>query len=110
MRPTRGNLKQHATPLLAQWLIHATKRRSSVTYGEAARRLEIDFEFDTIFPPRMGIPAGVLMYRILEVQSDCPLLNILLVRQSDGMPGEGAGPFMADYLGQPRLARPGYPD
>ena len=110
MQATSDNLKRHAAPPLAQWLIHAAKRRSSVTYGEAARRLENDFEFETIFPTRMGIPAGALMYRILEVQPDCPLLNILLVRQGDGMPGEGAGPFMADYLGQPRLARPGYRD
>ena len=58
MRSTRDNLKQHAAPPLAQWLIHVAKRRSSVTYGEAARRLEIEFEFDTIFPTRMGIPAG----------------------------------------------------
>ena len=110
MRATPDNLKQYAAAPLAQWLIHAAKIRSSVTYGEAKRRLEMDFEFDTIFPTRMGIPAGALMYRILEAQQDCPLLNILLVRQGDGMPGEGAGPFMADYLGQPRLARPGYRD
>lgn len=110
MRATRANLTQHAARPLAQWVIHAAKRRSSVTYGEAARRLEIEFEFDNISPTRMGIPAGALMYRILEVQPDCPLLNILLVRQGDGMPGEGAGPFMTDYLGEPRLARLGYRD
>ena len=71
MRAIRGNLKQRAAPPLAQWLIHAARRRSSVTYGEAARRLEI--EFDKVFPTRMGIPAGALMHRILEVQLDCPL-------------------------------------
>ena len=110
MRATPDNLKRHASAPLAQWLIHAAKRRSTVTYGEAKRRLEIEHEFDTIFPTRMGAPAGGLMYRLLEVRPDCPLVNILLVRQGDGMPGEGAGPFMADYLGQPRLARPGYRD
>ena len=108
MRATADNLKQHASAPLAQWLIHAAKRRSSVTYGEAKRRLETEFEFDTIFPIMMGIPAGALMRRILEIQPDCPLLNILLVRQKDCMPGEGAGPFMANYLEQPRLAKPGY--
>ena len=108
MRATADNLKQHASVPLAQWLIHAAKRRSSVTYGEAKRRLETEFEFDTIFPIMMGIPAGALMCRILEIQPDCPLLNILLVRQKDCMPGEGAGPFMANYLEQPRLAKPGY--
>ena len=110
MRATTDNLKHHASAPLAQWLIHAAKRRSSVTYGEAKRRLETEFEFDTIFPTRIGIPAGALMYRILKIQPDCPLLNILLVRQSDCMPGEGAGPFMADYLEKPRLAKTGYRD
>ena len=110
MRATPDNLKRHASAPLAQWLIYAAKRRSSVTYGEAKRRLETEFEFDTIFPTSMGIPAGALMYRILEIQPDCPLLNILLVRQRDCMPGEGAGPFMADYLEQPSLAKSGYRD
>ena len=58
----------------------------------------------------MGIPAGELMYRILDVRPHCPLLNILPVRQEDRMPGEGAGPFMADYLGDRRLKSPGYRD
>ena len=110
MRATDDNLRQHATAPLAQWLIHAAKRRSSVTYGEAKRRLESEFEFDAVFTTRVGFPAGVLMGRILEVLPDCPLLNILLVRQGDGMPGEGAGSFMADYLGRPELATPGYRD
>ena len=110
MQATRENLQQHAAPPLTQWLIDAAKRRSSLTYGEAKRRLEIDIDFDTIFSSMMGVPAGALMNRILHVRSDCPLLNILLVRQGDGMPGDGAGPFMADYLGRPELARDGYRD
>ena len=52
----------------------------------------------------MGVPAGELMYRIQDVMPDCPLLNVLLVQQGDKMPSEGAGPFMADYLDDPRLA------
>ena len=110
MQATRENLRQHAAPPLTQWLIHAAKRRSSLTYGEAKRRLETEIGFDTIFSSMMGVPAGALMNRILHVRSDCPLLNILLVRQGDGMPGPGAGSFMADYLGRPRLARHGYRD
>ena len=110
MQATRDNLRQHAAPPLTQWLIHAAKRRSSLTYGEAKRRLETELDFDTIFPPMMGVPAGALMNRILRVRSDCPLLNILLVRQRDAMPGDGAGSFMADYLGRPRLATDGYRD
>ena len=110
MRATRENLRQHAAPPLTQWLIQAAKQRSSITYGNAKRQLESEIGFNTIFSSRMGMPAGVLMIRILNVRPDCPLLNILLVRQADGMPGPGAGPFMADYLGNRRLASPGFRD
>ena len=110
MRPTKENLKEHAAQPLAQWLIHAARRRSSITYGEAKLRLEREIGFSTIFPTTMGVPAGNLMYSMQDVRPDCPLLNILLVRQEDRMPGEGAGPFMADYLGDRRLASPGFRD
>ena len=106
MRGTRENLKAHAVRPLTQWLIHAAKRRTWMTYGEAKRRLETEAGFDTIFSSMMGIPAGKLMDQILAVKSDCPPLNILLVRQEDLMPGTGAGPFMADYRGDERLRTP----
>ena len=46
------------------------------------------------------------MKRILAVKSECPPLNILLVRQHDRLPGSGAGLFMADYLGDERFRSP----
>ena len=108
MRATKENLRQHAAEPLAQWLIHAARHRSSMNYGEAKRRLETEIGFDTIFSPMMGVPAGALMDQILDVRPDCPLLNILLVRQGDGLPGVGAGGYMAEYLGKPRLAQNGF--
>ena len=110
MRPTKKNLKEHAAQPLAQWLIHAARRRSSITYGEAKLRLEREIGFSTIFSPTMGVPAGNLMDRMLHVRPGCPPLNVLLVRQEDRMPGEGAGPFMADYLSDRRLASTGFRD
>ena len=101
MKPLKGtneNLRNHATKPLAQWLIEAAKRRSSITYGEAKLRLEKEKGFGTIFSPRMGKPAGELMDRILKVRPNCPLLNILLVKQENRMPGDGAGSYMARYL------------
>ena len=106
MRGTAENLKAHAAKPLTQWLIDAAKRRTWITYGEAKRRLETEAGFDTIFSPMMGRPAGELMHRILAVDSNCPPLNILLVRQEDLMPGKGAGPFMANYRGDERLRAP----
>ena len=75
MQASRDNLIHHAAEPLAQWLIHAAKRRSTITYGEAKRRLEAEFGFNTIFPTMMGHPAGEVMHRLLDVQRDCPLLN-----------------------------------
>ena len=110
MRPTKKNLKEHAAQPLAQWLIHAARRRSSITYGVAKLRLEREIGFSMIFSPTMGVPAGNLMDRMLHVRPGCPPLNVLLVRQEDRMPGEGAGPFMADYLSDRRLASTGFRD
>ena len=106
MRPTKKNLKRHAAKPLTRWLIRAANDRSFVTYGPAKRRLETEAGFTTIFSAHMGVPAGELMYRIQDIMPDCPLLNVLLVQQGDKMPSEGAGPFMADYLADPRLADP----
>ena len=106
MRPTKKNLKRHAAKPLTRWLIRAANDRSFVTYGQAKRRLETEAGFTTIFSAHMGVPAGELMYRIQDIMPDCPLLNVLLVQQGDKMASEGAGPFMADYLADPRLADP----
>ena len=64
MQGTRENLKRHAARPLAQWLIHAAKRRTWMTYGEAKHRLETKAGFDTIFSAMIGVPAGELMDRI----------------------------------------------
>ena len=103
IRSTEENLKKHAAKPLAQWLIDAARRGSSITYGEAKLRLETEQDFGTIFTTMMGVPAGELMYRIQDVQPACPRLNVLLVRQEDRMPGDGVGPFMATYLVDSRL-------
>lgn len=108
MRGTKENLRQHGAKPLTRWLIHAAKNRSVVTYGQAKRRLEAEGGFATIFSAHMGVPAGELMYRIQEVMPDCPLLNVLLVQQKDGMPSEGAGPFMARHLSDPGLQVSGF--
>ena len=104
MRPTKQNLKRHTAKPFTRWLINGAKIRSFVTYGQAKRRLETDGGFTTIFSTSMGVPADELMYRIQSVMPNCPLLNVLLVKQRDKMPREGAGRFMANYLGDPRFA------
>ena len=110
IRPTKENLRQYAAPVLAQWLIREAGRGSSITYGQAKRRLETEIGFSTIHSTRIGVPAGHLMDRLLAARRNCPLLNILLVRQQDRMPGPGAGGYMAKYLKRPELRPPDYRD
>ncbi len=110
MRATHENLRKYAVAPLAQWLIDVAIRRSSLTYGEAKRRLEIEIGFGTIFSTEVGFPAGVLMDQMLQIRPDVPLLNCLLVQQGDSMPGKGAGLYMAKYLNNPALALPRFRD
>lgn len=43
------------------------------------------------------------MDRILSIDKKAPPLTVLLVQQGDGMPGQGAGSYMADYFHDDRL-------
>ena len=81
--------------------------RSSLTYGAAKHRLQAEHGFSEIFSTHMGAPAGRLMHDIQAVEADAPLLNVLLVRQGDDMPGEGAGSFMAARFGKAELGEKG---
>ena len=98
IRATVANLvSPRATEPLARWLIGAAKHRSTLTYGEAASRLEKECGFDPIFPAiRMGGVVGEMQRRFQDLDPDAPLLNVLLVRSDTGEPGDGAREFLAD--------------
>lgn len=89
------NLTAHALAPVTRWLIDAAKQHSILEYGRASRFLSQQHGFNTIFSTRMGFVAGALMERIHDAVPNAPLLNVLLVRQSDHYPGDGAGWFMA---------------
>ena len=94
--PTYENLESvQATRPLTSWLIHATRARRTMTYGEAKQRLEGECGFDVIFPVAMGRVAGAAMNRILRHVPDAPLLNVLLVRSDSGLPGSGTVGYLA---------------
>lgn len=105
LRGTEDNLARYAVEPLARWLITAAHERRSMAYGEAKRRLEQEHGFKTIFSAMMGKPAGALIERLQAVEPDVPLLNVLLVQQGDGLPGDGAAGFMAERFGYPNLRR-----
>ena len=51
----------YATEPLTRWLISSAKERTTLTYGEAKRRLEAGYGFNTIFSTTMGYVAGTAM-------------------------------------------------
>ncbi len=94
--PTYENLESaKATKPLTAWLMHAARSRTTMTYGQAKRRLESDCGFGVIFTVAMGRVAGAAMNAILERVPDAPLLNVLLVQSSTGLPGSGAVGYLA---------------
>lgn len=97
-----------------RWLIAAALDGSTITYGELKRRLEDEAGFSTIFATRIGFVAGTLMETIQEVQPDAPLINVLVVNQTDRQPSKGAGSFMAHRFDERRLnsegAKEDYPE
>lgn len=104
---TNENLIKLSLEPALRWLIAAALDRSTLTYGEVKARLEREASFSTIFATRIGVVAGALMHKIQEVEPDAPLINVLVVSQKDGRPSKGAGGFMAERFGVPKLAEDG---
>ena len=94
--PNHENLESvPATRPLTAWLIHAARASRTMTYGQAKQRLEGECGFGVIFPVAVGRVAGAAMNRILKYVPDAPLLNVLLVQSTTGLPGSGAVGYLA---------------
>lgn len=100
---TNEALLAHALAPAMRWLIAAALDGATMTYGQVKRRLELEEGFSTIFATRIGLVAGELMNRIQAVDQDAPLINVLVVNQTDGLPSKGAGSFMATKFKNDRL-------
>ena len=110
LSPTIENLRgPSALKPLARWLIGAARRSTTLTYGEAASRLENECGFSRLGRAgRAGWTAGSLQDAIHEHDPSAPLLNVLLVRQKTGLPGSRARDYLANrYPGESRLGREG---
>jgi len=83
-------------PPIAMAMLLACLRRGEpfVTYGEIRAALEEKLGVDTIFPTQIGHVAGTLMDMILEQDPGAPLINVLITR-ANGIPGKGAGRYLA---------------
>lgn len=104
---TDEDLRNHALEPAMRRLIAVALDQHTATYGEIKHMLETEEGFSTIFATRIGYVAGELMYRLLEVDPDAPLINVLVVNQDDRLPSKGAGGFMAKRFGVPELAKDG---
>ena len=107
---TNENLQgPSAVKPLARWLIGAAQRSTTLTYGEAASRLEDECGFSNLpRASRAGWTAGALQYAIHEHDPSAPLLNVLLVQKGTGLPGSGAREFLAArYPQERRLGKKG---
>ena len=102
---TNENLMVHGLAPTFRWLIAAALDGTVMTYGDIKEELEDEVGFSTIFTTRIGFVAGALMETIQAEVPDAPLINVLVVNQSDRQPSKGAGGFMADRFNEPRLAK-----
>jgi hypothetical protein len=102
---TNESLIENGLAPSMRWLIAVALDGSTITYGEVKRQLEDKAGFSTIFATRIGFVAGVLMEEIQKIDPDAPLINVLVVNQTDRQPSKGAGSFMARRFDEPRLDR-----
>lgn len=104
MQPTNANIEAFGHAPLMRYLIATALDGTTLTYGEATTRLETEVGFSTIFSTRIGYIVGTMIDRILAVDRDAPLLNVLLVSQQDRMPSDGAAGYMANRFEIPKLS------
>lgn len=104
IRPSIKNLIDFGLEPTFLWTVAAALDGDTITYGAIRDRLQSEIGFSSIGrATRIGRIAGELMNRISAEDTNAPLLNVLVVGQGDGLPGVGAGSFMADYFGVPKL-------
>lgn len=75
-----------------------------VTYGAIRSELEYQLNIPQIFSTQIGYVAGTLMDQILAIDEDAPLINVMIAR-ANGIPGVGAGGYLAERYGNPKLKK-----
>ena len=84
-------------------LIRTIKNREPfVTYGAISKEIEYQLKISKIFSTHIGYVAGTLMNKILEIEPNAPLINVLITR-SNGIPGKGVGSYLAERYNDNKL-------
>ncbi len=100
---TIDDLCSEGPPIAMAMLLACLQRGEPfVTYGQIRAALENKLGVDIIFPTQIGHVAGALMDLILAHDPDAPLINVLITR-ANGIPGKGAGGYLANRYRQPNL-------
>lgn len=112
MKQTNENLSSDAaTKAMMRWLVAAALDTAYLTYGRARHQLEDEVGIERLARAgRTGHTAGAMINKLLEVDPDAPLLNVLLVEQATERPSDGAGSYLADRYDEPRLRAEGAKD
>lgn len=100
---TVEELRKDGPPFAMAMLLKSVDYGESfVTYGDIRRELEYQLNIEKIFSIHIGEVAGSLMDQILEVDPGAPLINVLITGGT-GIPGKGAGVYLAKRYRSPRL-------
>lgn len=93
---TVKQIKDQGSPIAMAMLIQCLGNGEPfVTYGSIAREMETSLDIDKIFSTQVGSVVGAMMDKILEIKPYAPLINVLVTRPS-GIPGIGAGSYLAE--------------
>jgi hypothetical protein len=82
-------------------LLDRVQKRATVNYGEIARMLPPKLGITRVFSTHIGKVAGELMDRIHARYTNVPLINLLVVNQGTGLPGEGCNWYLDQLLEVP---------
>ena len=91
-------------PIAMSMLVHAAKQHDTIIYGEVAKRISSAMN-KKVSPRHIGTVVGELMNRILEVAPKTPPINTLVVERGTKLPGEGADPYIRQFLPNARYKK-----
>lgn len=87
---------------LAMLLQALNSKESYLTYKAIKAELELQLQIASIFTVQIGKVAGRMMDDILSIDPEAPLINVLICR-ANGIPGKGAGGYLAQRYKDPSL-------
>lgn len=77
------------------YLLPVVQAGTTITYGKIAEKLAKDLRINgKVFPTHVGHVVGTLMERILDIDNAAPLINVIVVGQDTGQPGDGIDEFL----------------